>query len=139
MTTPEHLANGEFIAWLKTQAVTLFVVDEAHCISQWGHDFRPAFLDIPEAIRELGSPTVLALRATATDEVIHDIGDQLGLRALCVIKTGVYRNNLHYAVRQVSGEDERCEALLGLLRDTEGTPRQPGCLHVGPSPYHGGD
>ena len=120
MTTPEHLANGEFIDWLKTQKVTLFVVDEAHCISQWGHDFRPAFLDIPVAIRELGSPTVLALTATATDEVIHDIGEQLGLPALCVIKTGVYRNNLHYAVRQVSGEDERREALLGMLRKTDG-------------------
>jgi ATP-dependent DNA helicase RecQ len=121
MTTPERLANGEFIDWLKTQKVTLFVVDEAHCISQWGHDFRPAFLDIPAAIRELGSPTVLALTATATDEVIQDIGEQLGLPALCVIKTGVYRNNLHYAVRQVSGEDERREALLGMLRETEGS------------------
>lgn len=121
MTTPEHLANGEFVDWLTTQKVTLFVVDEAHCISQWGHDFRPAFLDIPEAIRKLGSPTVLALTATATDEVVHDIAEQLGLSALCVIKTGVYRENLHYAVRQVSGEEERREALLGMLRETEGS------------------
>jgi len=120
MTTPEHLANGEFMDWLTTQKVTLFVVDEAHCISQWGHDFRPAFLDIPEAIRKLGAPTVLALTATATDEVIQDIGEQLGLSALCVIKTGIYRENLHYGVRQASGEDERREALLDMLRETTG-------------------
>ena len=121
MTTPEHLADAEFIDWLKSQKVTLFVIDEAHCISQWGHDFRPAFLDIPDAIRQLGSPTVLALTATATDEVIHDIGQQLGLAALCVIKTGVYRSNLFYAVRQVSGEDARRDALLSMLRETEGS------------------
>src|SRR5690606_7959500 len=110
-----------FINWLKTQDVSLFVIDEAHCISQWGHDFRPAFLDIPTAIRELGSPPVLALTATATDEVIHDIGEQLGLRAMCVIKTSVYRDNLNYAVRQVTGEDERQQALLEMLRETKGS------------------
>lgn len=121
MTTPEHLASEGFIDWLKQQKVTLFVIDEAHCISQWGHDFRPAFLDIPQAIRELGMPTVLALTATATDDVIHDIGEQLGLNALCVIKTGVYRDNLNYAVRQVSGEDERRETLLAMLRETDGS------------------
>src|SRR5690554_2689633 len=84
MTTPEHLADSDFIDWLKGQKVTLFVIDEAHCISQWGHDFRPAFLDIPQAIRQLGSPTVLALTATATNEVVKDIGEQLGVGKLNV-------------------------------------------------------
>ena len=121
MTTPEHLSNEDFMTWLKGHEVSLFVVDEAHCISQWGHDFRPAFLDIPTAIRELGFPPVLALTATATDEVVHDIGEQLGLRAMCVIKTGVYRDNLDYAVRQVTGEEERQEALLEMLRETDGS------------------
>ena len=120
MTTPEHLIQGDFMNWLQTQKVSLFVIDEAHCISQWGHDFRPAFLDIPSAIRSLGSPPVLALTATATDEVIHDIGEQLGLAAMCVIKIGVYRKNLFYAVSQVSGEEEKRVAVASELAKTEG-------------------
>lgn len=120
MTTPEQLSRTEFRRWLRSQQISLFVIDEAHCISQWGHDFRPAFLDIPDARRELGSPPLLALTATATDEVIQDIGEQLGLASLCVIKVGVYRENLSYAVRQVSDEEDKQRVLLELLRACEG-------------------
>ncbi|WP_082987952.1 RecQ family ATP-dependent DNA helicase [Bordetella bronchialis] len=120
LATPERLGDPEFMQWLGRQAVGLFVVDEAHCISQWGHDFRPAFLDIPAAVRAVGSPPVLAMTATATDEVIHDIAATLDLAAACVIKVGVYRPNLCYAVRQVGDEERKQDAVLDLVRQAEG-------------------
>jgi ATP-dependent DNA helicase RecQ len=96
-TTPERLSAPAFMNMLRQNRVDLFVIDEAHWISQWGHDFRPAFLDIGSAIDALGNPTVLALTATATASVIEDIGRQLK-KKLQVINTGIYRHNLHYRV-----------------------------------------
>ena len=75
--TPERLENAEYLKILKKGGVSLVVVDEAHCVSQWGHDFRPAYLSLRNAIRDLGRPPVLALTATATDEVTADILKQL--------------------------------------------------------------
>ncbi|AOB32741.1 ATP-dependent DNA helicase RecQ [Bordetella sp. H567] len=120
LATPERLGDAGFMQWLRRQTVRLFVVDEAHCISQWGHDFRPAFLEIPAAVRAVGSPPVLAMTATATDEVIHDIAATLDLPAACVIKVGVYRPNLDYAVRQVSDEERKQDAVLELVREAQG-------------------
>src|SRR5689334_4038308 len=77
-TTPERLTDVEFQRTLKASAIDLMVVDEAHCISQWGHDFRPAFLEIRAAREALGAPPLLALTATATPSVIDDIRKALG-------------------------------------------------------------
>jgi ATP-dependent DNA helicase RecQ len=71
---------AEFVEVLKEVKIALVVVDEAHCISQWGHDFRPAYLEMAGAIEALGRPPVLALTATATEEVVDDIGRQLNVR-----------------------------------------------------------
>jgi ATP-dependent DNA helicase RecQ len=118
--TPERLADAEFRAALAAQGVALLVVDEAHCISHWGHDFRPAYLEIGAAIEALGHPTVLALTATATAEVVDDIRHQLGLPGLEVVNTGMYRPNLDLLVQQVTSDAEKFERLLETLRATPG-------------------
>jgi ATP-dependent DNA helicase RecQ len=103
--TPERLAQPAFMKALRAsagQSVGLVVVDEAHCVSQWGHDFRPAFLEIANAVRALGQPPVLALTATATAPVLEDIIRSLGLREPRVVRTGTLRENLRYRVVQVS-------------------------------------
>ena len=100
-TTPEQLAATDLGQLLAGAAVDLVVIDEAHCISQWGHDFRPAYLDALSGLRAFGSPTILALTATATPDVIVDIERQLAVGPLRVINTGTHRPNLSYHVRPV--------------------------------------
>jgi ATP-dependent DNA helicase RecQ len=118
--TPERLSTPEFLALLGAAPPSLVVIDEAHCMSQWGHDFRPAYLEIAAALRVLGRPPVLALTATATGEVMADIDTQLEARKLNVINTGIYRANLRYRVIQVTNAVEKQEAVLRLLRETAG-------------------
>jgi ATP-dependent DNA helicase RecQ len=119
--TPERLENAEYLSLLREGGVSLFVVDEAHCISQWGHDFRPAYLSLRDAIRELGHPPVLALTATATDDVRQDIVKQLGLNDPVVIDTGIERPNLVFEVfRTVNGIAKR-ERIRSVLQQASGT------------------
>jgi ATP-dependent DNA helicase RecQ len=118
--TPERLVMTAFVEVLKDVKIALVVVDEAHCISQWGHDFRPAYLEMAGAIEALGRPPVLALTATATEEVVDDIGRQLNRPRMCVVNTGVYRPNLHYSVVQVTNPAEKLEQAQRLVHETEG-------------------
>ncbi|MBQ5946660.1 ATP-dependent DNA helicase RecQ [Massilia sp. ST3] len=118
--TPERLVSPEFIAVLRKVTLDIVVIDEAHCISQWGHDFRPAYIGLGAAIEALGRPPVLALTATATDEVIEDIGKQLNRPRINVINTGIYRPNLHYRVVQVTNAQEKYSEALRLVRETAG-------------------
>jgi ATP-dependent DNA helicase RecQ len=121
LTTPERLADPEFLKALAAKKIDLFVIDEAHCISQWGHDFRPAYLDLSNAIAQLGHPPVLALTATASPDVAADIVQQLHLRDANVIRTGIYRPNLYYEVAPVEDEVDRVRLIFETLASTSGS------------------
>ncbi|HYT92494.1 MAG TPA: ATP-dependent DNA helicase RecQ, partial [Gemmataceae bacterium] len=119
-TTPERLADPRFRELLKARKVELFVVDEAHCVSQWGHDFRPDYLALGEAIDDLGRPPVMALTATATPDVIEDILAQLRMPDAEVVHTGFYRSNLELNVVPTRGDAEKRALLLEQLQKTDG-------------------
>ncbi len=119
-TTPERLAKPEFRQLLRRRPIDLFVVDEAHCVSQWGHDFRPEYLTLGEAIDDLGHPPVLALTATATRDVIDDILTHLRIPDAEVVHTGFYRHNLGLAVVPARGDGGKRARLLELLAGARG-------------------
>jgi ATP-dependent DNA helicase RecQ len=122
--TPERLVNDEFSALLAANGsprVSLVVIDEAHCISQWGHDFRPAYVELIHAIKLLGHPPRLALTATATPAVAADIVRELQMRDARVIHTGVYRDNLHFAVEQLTNPDDKRRRAIELACTLEGS------------------
>ena len=118
--TPERLEDPDFIQLFRQHHVDLFVVDEAHCLSEWGHDSRPAFLGLGAAVKAVGSPPVLALTATATERVLDDISNQLGLRDPAIYNLGIYRHNLRYEVRRTASEAVKGRSLVEVLRSLEG-------------------
>lgn len=120
MTTPERLSEPSFVDLLLSHPISLLAVDEAHCISHWGHDFRPAFLEIGPALARLGKPVVLALTATATEEIAADIGQQLGIPRDGVINTSAYRPNLDLRVVPVASEADKLAQVLKLVRGNPG-------------------
>jgi ATP-dependent DNA helicase RecQ len=120
-TTPERLTDAAFLETIKDKQIDFVVIDEAHCISQWGHDFRPAFLEIRQALKQLKNPPVLALTATATPEVVEDIKRQLERPKMQIVNSGVYRSNLRFEVRHTTNDLEKKENLVRILRETEGS------------------
>lgn len=120
-TTPERMADPDFRAILKRRKLDLFVIDEAHCISHWGHDFRPDYLELGHAIDDLGNPPVLAMTATATHEVLEDILESLHLTDAEIVHTGFYRPNLSLSVVPVEGDKAKQNILSHLLKRFEGT------------------
>ena len=120
--TPERLEKEEFLAELKeTGGISLLVVDEAHCISQWGHDFRPAYMGIGYARKRLGMPPVLALTATTTDEVVEEILESLGAREAKVVNAGTERENLYFSVQPTVNTEAKLVRVTSMLEKEDGT------------------
>ncbi len=117
--TPERFRKAEFVAAVGMRNVRLLAIDEAHCVSQWGHDFRPDYSRIAEIRQQLGNPTTIALTATATAECRQDIYRQLGIDSadIKLFHDGIDRPNLSMEVESVIDDDQKFEHLLLALRD----------------------
>ena len=123
---PEQLANADVLDELATARPSLVVIDEAHCISEWGHDFRPDYLRLGAAIETLGHPPVLALTATAAPPVRDEIVERLGLRDPEIVVRGFDRPNLDLAVDRYHDERHKDEALLDAVAAAE----KPGIVYA---------
>lgn len=110
--SPERLESEEFRKRLAELPIGLIAVDEAHCISQWGYDFRPSYLNIAAVRKLLPDVPVLALTATATPETIDDIQDKLGFRERNVLRKSFHRENLMYIVRRTDNKAEQVAHIL---------------------------
>jgi ATP-dependent DNA helicase RecQ len=154
--SPERFGSAAFLDALAAREVDLMAIDEAHCVSEWGHDFRPDYLRLPRAIERLGRPAVMACTATATEEVAREISGRLGLQDPLVVRSGFDRPNLSFDIVTFEGKGSKARKLAllehglgqrenlpaivycGTRRDTEAVAdalRSAGALAT---PYHAG-
>ncbi len=125
LAAPERFASRAFGEALAQRKVGLFVVDEAHCVAEWGHDFRPDYLRLRGAIEALGRPAVMAATATATPRVAREIAERLGLREWLAVSSGFDRPNLTFDVVSLDGKGavaRKRATLIHLLRDPDAAP-----------------
>ena len=125
MTTPESVNSPALQEALAGVKFSLFCVDEAHCVSQWGHDFRPSYLGLRRAAEVLGRPPILGLTATATPEIGADVLVQLGMKDAKVCRVSFHRPNLAFDVRKVAGEADKLRQLGKLIQRL----RRPGIVY----------
>jgi ATP-dependent DNA helicase RecQ len=118
---PERFRNARFIESLRGCKISLFAVDEAHCVSQWGHDFRPDYLRLREAAEALGRPPLIALTATATPQVRSDIAAQLGLKMASDFVAGFDRHNLTLRVEPCKSDNDRITATYQIVKGAKGS------------------
>jgi ATP-dependent DNA helicase RecQ len=119
---PERFSSPGFLEGLRESALGLFVVDEAHCVSQWGHDFRPDYFRLADAARWLGARAIVASTATATPEVAKDIAVRLGLRDPVRVSTGFDRPNLSFAVARCGSRADKHRRLVAALSEPGARP-----------------
>ncbi|ASM55792.1 ATP-dependent DNA helicase RecQ [Pseudoalteromonas nigrifaciens] len=125
MVSVERFKNERFREFINQIAVSMLVVDEAHCISEWGHNFRPDYLKLPRYREELNIPLVLLLTATATKKVKRDMAERFAIAPECIVQTGFYRANLDLSVLSVKTADKNTE-LTEIVRAQTG----PGIVYV---------
>jgi ATP-dependent DNA helicase RecQ len=120
--TPERFRKSEFVEILKKRTISLLAVDEAHCISEWGHDFRPDYTRLKEFRDLMSNPTTIALTATATPRVQDDIVIQLGLtpKEVKIFHEGIERENLFLECHEVWGEEEKLNHILKIIQQNPG-------------------
>src|SRR5690606_873179 len=119
--TPERFRDRDFFEVLLSRRVSLFVVDEAHCISQWGHDFRPDYMMLGSIAKRLGRPPILAVTATAPPEVQDDIAAQLGMDEPFRVVGELIRPNLRLEVIPTVNDEVKQVELERILRESEGS------------------
>jgi len=134
LAAPERFASGAFRQALARRRVSLFVVDEAHCVAEWGHDFRPDYLRLHEAIASLERPPVMAATATATPRVAEEIAERLGLRDWVSVRSGFDRPNVTFDVVSAEGKGavaRKRAALMHALKANAGAPALPAIVYCG--------
>jgi RecQ family ATP-dependent DNA helicase len=154
--SPERFGSGVFMEALGRRRVDLLAVDEAHCVSEWGHDFRPDYLRLPRIAERLGRPTVMACTATATEAVAREIATRFGMRDPLEVRSGFDRPNLSFDVVRLEGTGSKARRLAlleagladpanrpaivycGTRRDTGEVAAALGAAGLRAAPYHAG-
>ncbi len=131
LAAPERFASRAFRDTLATRRVGLFVVDEAHCVAEWGHDFRPDYLRLHGAIEALGRPAVMAATATATPRVAEEIATRLGLRDWLAVRSGFDRPNLTFDVVSLEGTGAVARKRATLLHALDREDARPAIVYCG--------
>ena len=131
LCSPERFASSSFLGALAQRTVDLFAVDEAHCVSEWGHDFRPDYLRLRGVIDRLGSPTVMACTATATEQVAEEISARLGLSDPYVMRAGFDRPNLSFDVIAVEGTGSKARKQMLLSLALSDPANRPAIVYCG--------
>ncbi len=131
LAAPERFASRAFRETLATRKVGLFVVDEAHCVAEWGHDFRPDYLRLHDAIQALGRPAVMAATATATPRVAEEIAARLGLRDWLAVRSGFDRPNLTFDVVGLEGKGAIARKRATLLHALAREDARPAIVYCG--------
>ncbi len=128
---PERFASGAFLEALSERRIDLIAVDEAHCVSEWGHDFRPDYLRLPEIAERLGRPTVMACTATATKAVAAEIASRFQMRDPLQVRSGFDRPNLSFDVVPLEGKGSKARRLALLEHGLRDPANRPAIVYCG--------